>query len=232
MYVTLRVHACCYYTPMRGLDVTTCEIVEIAGMVERTKAKFASTVKPMNLDAAAASAIVHGIGVDEMHNSPPFPIVFERFLDFLRGAADTALAMHLHSDDESEQFEEMRSLQCPPPEIVLAAHNGVRYDGPVIVRECVRHGLNIARLGEFKWLDTLHVAQACKFAPCLKLQCLVNNIAAEQQLRAHRALDDVLALDVVLRNGAEQWSMQLAQMVQPFVLGFDVISTLVDLSFS
>ncbi len=231
MYVNLRVHACCYYTPMRGLDVTTCEIVEIAGMVERTKAKFASTVKPMNLHAAAASAIVHGIGVDEMQRSPPFPIVFERFLDFLRDAADTALAMQLDSDEESEQFEDMPSLQCPPPDIVLAAHNCVRYDGPVLVHECARHGLSIARLSQFKWLDTLHIARACDIAPCLKLQCLGKGFAVEQHLCAHRALDDVIALDSVMRNGAEQLSVQLVQMVQPFVLDFDAIRTLVDLSF-
>ena len=42
IHVISCVHPCCYYTPVRGLDGTTCEIVEIAGMVERTKATFAS----------------------------------------------------------------------------------------------------------------------------------------------------------------------------------------------
>ena len=46
--------------------MTTCEVVEIAGMVERTQVKFASTVRPGNLQAAMASANVHGIGVDEL----------------------------------------------------------------------------------------------------------------------------------------------------------------------
>ena len=200
-------------------------------MVERTKATFASTVKPTNLHAAAASVNIHGIGVEEMQQSPPFPIVFERFLNFLRDAADTSLAMQLDSDEEPESSERLPILQCPPPEIVLAAHNGVRYDGPVIVHECVRHGLSISRLGEFKWLDTLHVARACGFAPCLKLQCLVKGLAAEQQLCAHRALVDVLALDAMMRNGAEQCSAQLAQMVRPFVLDFDATRSLMDLSF-
>ena len=231
MYVNLRVHSCCYYTPMRGLDVTTCEIVEIAGMVERTKAKFASTVKPTNLHAAAASVNIHGIGVEEMQQSPPFPIVFGRFLNFLRDAADTSLAIQLDSDEEPDSLERWPILQCPAPEIVLAAHNGVRYDGPVIVHECARHGLSISRLSEFKWLDTLHVARACAVAPCLRLQCLVKGLAAEHQLCAHRALDDVLALEAMMRNGAELLSTPLAQMVQPFVLDFDAIRTLVDLSF-
>ena len=75
------------------------------------------------------------------------------------------------------------------------------------------------------------MAQAYKLAPCLKLQCLVQGLAAEQQLSAHRALDDVLALDAMMRNGAEQFFTQLAHMMEPFVLDFDVIRTLVDLSF-
>ena len=225
------VHSCCYYTPVRGLDVTTCEIVEIAGMVERTKATFASIVKPTNLHAATASVSIHGIGVEEMQQSPPFPIVFERFLNFLRDAASTSLAMQLDSDEELDSLERLPILQCPAPEIVLAAHNGVRYDGPVIVHECARHGLSMSTLCEFKWLDTLHVARACAFAPCLKLQCLVKGLAAEHQLCAHRALDDVLALEAMMRNGAELLSTQVAQMVQPFVLDFDATRTLMDLSF-
>ena len=37
-------------------------------MVGRTKAKFASTIKPTNLHAAAASVNIHGIEVVEMHH--------------------------------------------------------------------------------------------------------------------------------------------------------------------
>ena len=90
-----------------------------------------------------ASANVHGIGVDELQQSPPFAVVFERFLFFLRDAADSALALAMHdeSEDELESPKERRCLQSPAPDIVLAAHNCFRYDGPVIVHECVRHGV-------------------------------------------------------------------------------------------
>ena len=57
------------------------------------------------------------------------------------------------------------------------------------------------------WLfvDTLHVLDGTKAeleGACLKLQCLFSQIAAPGELRAHRALDDCLALRDVVHSVA------------------------------
>ena len=223
--------ACFFCTMLTGLDVTICEVVEIAALVATTGSRFATVVRPTLLQEAELATAVHGIGSDEMHRSPSFSVAFKRFVEFLQHAADTALAEPENSDDEEDgDPEALPILQCPAPTVVLCGHNGFKYDGPVLVYECARHGVPVCWLNQFKWLDTLHVIQACRFAPCSKLQCLIQGAGANESLHAHRALDDVLALDAVMRNVADMFAVPLADLLRPFVVDFDALRTLVDLS--
>ena len=84
-------------------------------------------------------------------------------------------------------------------------------------------------LGRFKWLDTLEVTKAYGTSPCLKLQCLVRDAAADPG-SAHRALDDAVALHAVMLRMAERRSVPLARLLKPFVVDFDVAPSLVDIA--
>ena len=68
-----------------------------------------------------------------------------------------------------------------------------KFDFPVLLAECVRHGLSLSLAPFSRWLfvDTLAILEATKqivgpsSASCLKLQCLARTYA--EDLRAHRA---------------------------------------------
>ena len=217
-----------------GLDNSTCEVVEIAGVVASTGAKFATVVRPTVLDQPDDATAVHGISLEEMQSAPPFPIAFERFCAFLSASADNALEEASGTSEEESQDMvspdvPLPALCSPTPVVVLAAHNGMRFDGPVLVHECIRHGLPICHMGRFKWLDTLEVAKAHGSSLCLKLQCLVRDAAVDPG-SAHRALDDAVALHAVMLRVAERRSVPLPRLLKPFVMDFDVTSSLVDIA--
>ncbi len=199
-----------------------------------TGAKFATVVRPMTLDQPDDATAVHGITLEEMQSAPPFPIAFERFCAFLSASADNALeeasgTSEAESQDMPSPDVPLPALCSPAPVVVLAAHNGMKFDGPVLVHEYIRHGLPICHLGRFKWLDTLQVAKAYGTSPCLKLQCLVRDAAADPG-SAHRALDDAVALHAVMLRMAERRSVPLAHLLKPFVVDFDVATSLVDIA--
>ncbi len=217
-----------------GLEISTCEIVEIAAVVASTGAKFATVVCPTTLGQSDDAAAVHGITAEEMQSAPAFPIAFERFCAFLSASADDALEeVTGSSEGESQDMRPpdvpLPALCSPTPVVVLAAHNGMKFDGPVLVHECIRHGLPLCHLGRFKWLDTLEVTKAYGTSPCLKLQCLVRDAAADPG-SAHRALDDAVALHAVMLRMAERRSVPLARLLKPFVVDFDVAPSLVDIA--
>ena len=66
-----------------------------------------------------------------------------------------------------------------------------KFDFPVLLAECVRHGLPLAPFSRWLFVDTLTILEATKqnvghsTTGCLKLQCLARNYA--EGLRAHRA---------------------------------------------
>ena len=103
-----------------------------------------------------------------------------------------------------------------PPSLLVAAHNGYtlvqkpeiksnsehrvrtvslpiiiryRFDFPVLLFEIMRHGLSLAPLRRFLFVDTLEILTAAKgeVGACLKLQCLVRAVCTPSDLRAHRA---------------------------------------------
>ncbi len=109
-------------------------------MVANTGAKFATVVCPTMLDQPDDVAAVHGITLEEMQSAPPFPIAFERFCAFLSASADDALEEGIGTSDEESQIMTppdvpLPALCSPAPVVVLAAHNGMKFDGPVLVHQ-------------------------------------------------------------------------------------------------
>jgi len=113
-----------------GTDVSRCRIVEIAAAqaVDHPGlpgACFAQVVQvPSEIlrapEARAASA-VHGIGDDEIATSHAFPIVWERFLDFVERILNNYV-----QDDSDSEHEQSGPPRIPdePPALLVAAHNG------------------------------------------------------------------------------------------------------------
>ena len=111
---------------------------------------------------------------------------------------NNALAQSVLDQSDSACDDTSVVLPFELPTVILAAHNGAKFDFAMILFECRRHGC--------KWepsfadglvVDTLPIVQSvvADLGGCAKLQCLVRGHCAE--LQAHRALDDCIAL----RNG-------------------------------
>ena len=211
--------------------MSQCQVVEIGAMVSGTGSSFATVVRPTCESELSATA-VHGIGWEEMRQSPSFPIVFERFCGFLHDAEAAAVATCDDSSDEDADHA-LPALPTPAfaPTVVLAAHNGKRFDGGVLAHECLRNGMPVARLARYKWVDTMDVIRACSLAGCFKLQCLAEKMGARQGC-AHRALDDVVALHDVISCVCEAVSLPMSKLLLPFVCDFDVVASLVDIAAS
>ena len=211
--------------------MSVCQIVEIGAMVSGTGSSFATVVRP-TCGSEPSAAAVHGISWEEMRHSPSFSVVFERFCAFLEYAEATAVATCDDSSDEDGDHTQP-ALPTPAfaPTIVLAAHNGKRFDGSVLVHECIRNGVPVAHLARYKWVDTMDVIRACSSTGCFKLQCLAKEMAARQGC-AHRALDDVVALHDVISWVSEAISVPMPKLLLPFVCDFDVVASLVDIAAS
>ncbi len=164
--------------------MSACQIVEIGAMVSSTGSSFATVVRPTCESEPGASA-VHGISWEEMRHSHSFPIFFERFCAFLQDAEATAVltcddSSSSSGDEDGDHTQSALPTLAIAPVVVLAAHNGKRFDGSVLVHECLRNGVPVARLARYKWVDTMDVTWACSSACCFKLACLAKGMSARQ----------------------------------------------------
>ena len=119
------------------------------------------------------------------------------------------------------------------PEEVIIAHNGIKFDFPMLCSECIRNDLCLSSLGKWRFVDTLHVFRSIDpdvYGGCAKLQCLRHTLASKDTLQAHRALDDCIALKSVLSTAAELLGLSVFDLLRPFISELDVDSTCNNLS--
>ena len=215
-----------------GLDVLRDEILEVALTEDRSNAQFTTTVRPILVPDGPPG--VHGIEKDELLTSPHFHEVFPRMLLFMKTIVETLLEQADSSDeDNADNVGRLSTLRDPMPRILLAGHNAMKFDFPILVSECVRHNCNLFELESFYFCDTLPVLRAvgAQVADgCARLQCLARccNSGGE---RAHRALEDTLALRAVVHHCADTLGLTPDALLCPFVCSFDVNATLVARSF-
>ena len=165
-----------------GLDIFTDHIVE-AGLLSETGECFATVCCPPVLTPGPH---VHGISDEELAVGPTFIQMIQRMIDFLNGLLLTSVPLDDSSDDEISQ------LRFSDPELVLVAHNGLKFDFPFLLSECFRNGLSLAEIASWRFVDTLDVVRAIDqelYGSCQKLQCLLH-CADIRELNAHRALDN------------------------------------------
>ena len=81
-------------------------------------------------------------------------------------------------DDASSEEDEVTPtmLKESPPRILIVAHNGLKFDFPILCAECHRNGIDLERLAVWSFVDTLEVVKALGneiHGGYIKLQCLL-----------------------------------------------------------
>ena len=168
-----------------------------------------------------AAARVHGIHDDDISCGTPFAQSWLRFLAFTEACLNNMI--HDGSDDSEDEPAFSRPPD-EPPTLVLVGHNSFRFDFAMLLFECERHQLSMSPFRKWLFVDTLHVLEATKAelgAACLKLQCLYNTMTDGTNLRAHRALDDCIALRLCCHTVACRLGCTVADLLCKFAFQWD-----------
>ena len=113
----------------------------------------------------------------------------------------------------------------------MVAHNGVKFDFPFLLSACMRAGIGPTVMADWIYVDTLDVLRATDRAgECNKLQCAVRECAGPQCLRAHRALDDCIALEAVIRHVSDSFGVTPWAVLHPFACRMDEGPTMTQMS--
>ena len=198
-----------------GLSILTDNIVEI-GVVDEHGATFSTVVCPPIVPAGPA---VHGIEHSELQHGPAFACAFDRLARFLDHLAENAVT---DDDSSADEVAALPNLRSELPEVVVVAHNGMKFDFAMLLSECCRCSLPLRPLTRWKYADTLAVAKAAGMLDCAKLQCMLRATGCEGELRAHRALDDAIALRGVVKYMAEALGVSTPNLLRRFVCELDL----------
>ena len=176
------------------------------------------------------AAEVHGISSEEIAEGPSFVEAWALFLQWVEGLLNTAvLESDSDSSDSSDAEAHLPRVPERPPLVILAAHNGIRFDFPLLLCEVLRHRLPCAPFEEWVFVDTLVALQVLARHSCLKLQCLAVRVTADSG-RAHRALDDCVCLQQVAVALVQSVGVSLPSFLLRFAVELDLSSSLAQLS--
>ena len=95
--------------------------------------------------------------------------------------------------------------------LLLVGHNALNFDFPLLLAECLRHNISCSCFQTWLFVDTLHAVSSG--GSCKKLQCLVRFLGDPTDLRAHRALDDCIALRHVVVALSERSSKDVRRFL-------------------
>ena len=216
-----------------GLSVLTDHIVEI-GCVDAKGVVFTTVVNPLVMSSGPA---VHGISDTELVEGPTFNVVFPRFVYFLESLVDNAFS----TDDEDSSIElpeqpTLPHVKAESPEIVVVAHNGIKFDFPLLLSECYRARMSLDIFAKLKYVDTLSIVRAIDghlYGGCMKLQCMLLHLGERGEgtsLRAHRALDDAIVLKDVVNNIAHRLGVSTNSLLSVFSHELDLGASVAHLS--
>ena len=201
-----------------SLDVLTGKIVEIGALVHGSRSMFSTVVHP-GLGAALGDSSVHGISHEELLSAPSFPEAFVRLDEFLRYASLSVLES---DDDVSEDGRSPAVTMKQDLQVALVAHNGAKFDFPFLLSECMRSSVGPAAMSSMIYVDTLDVLRATSEAgDRKKLQCSLRVCCGPPSLRAHRALDDCIALEAVVRHVSAALGIRPWALLRPFAFRLD-----------
>ena len=212
-----------------GLDVLAEFIVDIGLLDHAGSSVYSTVVRPPVLPGDERT--VHGIAPAELSLGPSFAEAFRRMTMFLDNSVEMAVCEG--SDSSSEEFGPP-ALRESPPAIVIVAHNGFKFDLPILMVELLRCGIGLETLERWLFVDSLHVLRCIDgelTGGCVKLQCLLSRLkAADGSLAAHRALSDCFALRGVCESVAANLGVSVHRLFAPFCVMLDKRASLAALS--
>ena len=209
-----------------SLDVLSGRIVEVGALIHGSHCMFSTVVHP-GRGVCPDDAAVHGIPHDELLSGPCFSVAFGRLDAFLRYASLSVLESDGDSDDDPVAAAAMKQEL----DITLVAHNGAKFDFPFLLCECLRAGLGSSAMSGWMYADTLHLLQATDSAgECNKLQCAFRACSGPHGLRAHRALDDCIALEQVVRHVSESVGVTPWALLRPFAFRMSQAQTVAQMT--
>ena len=124
----------------------------------------------------------------------------------------------------------MATAMKPDQDILIVAHNGLKFDFPYLSSEAMRAGIGPGVMAAWGYVDTLDVLRATDCAECQKLQCAFRAFGGIHGLRAHRALDDCIALGSVVRSISASVGVTPWVLLRHFAVRLDEDSTRAGLS--
>ena len=215
-----------------GLDVLHDEVLEIAITAHLSCAQYSTTVLPVRLPEGPG---VHGIDQDELLSGVTFACGFNRMVAFLQTIINDTMFNRFDSQNvlmdnhcETDSLSQQTFCSCSRPIALLAGHNGLKFDFPMLVSECIRHGCDIRLLTEFYFCDTLQLTRVFSGVigdSCSRLQCLARCCHCCTK-RQHRALEDTLVLSSVVQHCADYVGVPVHTLLSQFARRFDVEATL------
>ena len=216
-----------------GLDVLHDEVLEIAVTADPSGAQFATTVLPRRLPDGPPG--IHGIEREELLSGVPFACAFKRMVtfmhDIIKASFSIACALEEGIADEFSDIDSRLESLAQRPQchfVVIAAHNGLKFDFPMLVSECIRHNCSLFQLQQFYFCDTLPLARAFSGDvgdACARLQCLARCCRCGTG-RQHRALEDTVVLRSVVQHFADYSGVPVQKLLGRFVRRFDAQATL------
>ena len=216
-----------------GIDITKDRIVEIAAVhahseVHMQGESFSTTVRvdPVILKERGEEAFaVHGITDNEIAAGPTFKQAWMRFEKWLADVKNNATKDNdLDSDDDIG----LPAIQ-EEPVIVLLAHNGIRFDFPLLLCELLRNDISTTIFEQWYFIDTLHVFKSLDQHGCIKLQCLARETMTDPG-NAHRALDDCVALRNVTNIFAQRFGTSMKHLLSLYLVELDLPSSVAQLT--
>ena len=168
------------------------------------------------------AARVHGIGQAEITTSPTFPEVWRAFLCFIESLSN--FHVQEFSSDSDDEPREQPVISEESPTILIGAHNGIKFDFAMLLFECYRHNLDTSVFEQWVFVDTMHIVAAAReiMGSCLKLQCLSLQACDPDDLRAHRARDDCVALCRVMVYAASRLGIRFRRLLYGFAEQLDL----------
>ena len=142
-----------------GTDILQDRIVEIAAArchndIRMNGEAFSTTVRidPDILMTRGLEAFeVHGITSEEIKQGPSFEQAWMRFLTWIDDVTNSATKYEVESDDDTES-----PTLLEDPAVVLVAHNGIRFDFPLLLCELLRNNLSTTMFEWWYFVDTIH----------------------------------------------------------------------------
>ena len=111
----------------------------------------------------------------------------------------------------------------------------MKLDFPFLLSQCARSApYGVSAMAGWRYVDTLEVLRATDGAlagDCMKLQCaFARACGGSGSLRAHRALDDCVALERVIRHVCERLGVAPLRLLRLFSVALDEGAALAELS--